>query len=45
MAKPPSKNNCSFEEKTNKFPIVTSVNGDIGTKTPITLAILFAPKL
>ena len=28
-----------------KLEIEISVNGDIGTNTPITLAILFAPKL
>ena len=45
IANPPSKNNCSFELKTKKLEIEISVNGDIGTNTPITLAILFAPKL
>ena len=45
IANPPSKNNCSFELKTKKLEIEISVNGEMGTNTPMTFAILFAPKL
>ena len=34
-----------FEEKIKLFKILISVKGEIGTKTPMTFAILFAPKL
>ena len=45
IATPPKRKSCSFEEKVNTFNILMSVKGEIGSKTPITLAILFAPKL
>ena len=37
--------NKIFINETKKLEIETSVKGEIGTNTPMTLAILFAPKL
>ena len=45
IASPPKRKSCSFEEKTNMFKMLASVKGEIGTKTPMTFAILLAPKL
>ena len=44
MAKAPTRNNCCTEEIVNRSPTVKSVNGEDETNTPMTLAILFAPR-
>ena len=43
MASPPRRNNCWVDEKFTD-PMVNSANGCTGIKTPITFAILLAPK-
>ena len=45
IAIPPTRNNCCIDEKRNNPAIVISLKGDELVKTPITLPILFAPKL
>ena len=43
MARPPRRNSCWVDEKFTD-PMVNSANGCTGIKTPITFAILLAPK-
>ena len=45
IAIPPNRKSCSLDEKLKSFKILISVKGEIGTKTPITLAMLLAPRL
>ena len=45
IAAAPSRNSCWTEEKVPSPMTPKSVNGEVGTNTPMTLAMLLAPRL